>query len=111
MQYFLKFRTHNHRLPVGRGRWKHTELRVGACDLCLENIGAEYYCFFLNANISLKKGNHLYQSTTSHNLIKFDSLLKSGYLDFSHLIELKNIHITEIYNKKNPLQIINNQES
>ena len=22
---------------------------------------------------------------------------KGGYLDFSHLIELKNIHITEIY--------------
>ena len=28
------------------------------------------------------------------------SYLKGGYLDFSHLIELKNIHITEIYMKK-----------
>ena len=26
--------------------------------------------------------------------------IKGGYLDFSHLIELKNIHITEIYMKK-----------
>ena len=26
--------------------------------------------------------------------------LKGGYLDFSHLIELENIHITEIYMKK-----------
>ena len=27
--------------------------------------------------------------------------LKGGYLDFSHLIELKNIYITEIYMKIN----------
>ena len=26
--------------------------------------------------------------------------IKGGYLDFSHLIELKSIHITEIYMKK-----------
>ena len=26
--------------------------------------------------------------------------LKGGYLDFSHLTELKNIYITEIYMKK-----------
>ena len=26
--------------------------------------------------------------------------LKGGYLDFSHLAELKNIYITEIYMKK-----------
>ena len=28
------------------------------------------------------------------------SLFKGGYLDFSHLTELKNIYITEIYVKK-----------
>ena len=33
--------------------------------------------------------------------------LKGGYLDFSHLTELKNIYITEIYMKKT-LQIIKN---
>ena len=33
--------------------------------------------------------------------------LKGGYLDFSHLTELKNIYITEIYVKKT-IQIINN---
>ena len=35
------------------------------------------------------------------------SPFKGGYLDFSHLPELKNIHITEIYMKKR-IQIINN---
>ena len=37
------------------------------------------------------------------------SYLKGGYLDFSHLIELKNIYIyiTEIYMKKT-IQIIKN---
>ena len=29
-----------------------------------------------------------------------DLKLKGGHLDFSHLIELKNIYITEIYIKK-----------
>ena len=33
---------------------------------------------------------------TSYSLI----ILKGGYLDFSHLIELKNIYITEISMKK-----------
>ena len=28
------------------------------------------------------------------------SKLKSGYLDFSHLTEIKNIYITEIYMEK-----------
>ena len=28
------------------------------------------------------------------------SMFKGGYLDFSHLTELKNIYITEIYMKK-----------
>ena len=32
--------------------------------------------------------------------------IKGGYLDFSHLTELKNIYITEIYIKK----IYNHQE-
>ena len=35
---------------------------------------------------------------------------KGGYLDFSHLSELKKIHITEIYMKKT-IQIINKKES
>ena len=35
--------------------------------------------------------------------------LKGGYLDFLHLIELKNVYITEIYMKT--IQITNNQES
>ena len=30
----------------------------------------------------------------------FNPSLKGGYLDFSHLTELKNIYITEIYMKK-----------
>ena len=33
--------------------------------------------------------------------------VKGGYLDFSHLTELKNIHITEIYMRKT-IQIIKN---
>ena len=33
--------------------------------------------------------------------------LKDGYLDFSHLTELKKIYITEIYMKKT-IQIIKN---
>ena len=28
------------------------------------------------------------------------SLLNSGFLDFLHIIKLKNVHITEIYMKK-----------
>ena len=35
------------------------------------------------------------------------TVLKGGYLDFSHLTELKYIYITEIYMKKT-IQIINN---
>ena len=40
---------------------------------------------------------------------QFNSLdsVKGGYLDFSHLTELKNIYITEIYMKKT-IQIIKN---
>ena len=48
-------------------------------------------------------------------LIKFQSLyfvfdywfrdIKGGHLDFSHLAELKNIYITEIYTKKTILII------
>ena len=29
-----------------------------------------------------------------------DDIVKGGYLDFSHLTELKNIYITKIYMKK-----------
>ena len=36
--------------------------------------------------------------------------LKGGYLDFSHLNELKNIDITEIYMKKT-IQIISDEKS
>ena len=34
-------------------------------------------------------------------------IVNGGYLDFSHLTELKNIHITDICMKKT-IQIINN---
>ena len=33
-------------------------------------------------------------------LSKTNSVVKGGYLDFSHLTKLKNIHITEICMKK-----------
>ena len=33
------------------------------------------------------------------------AVLKGGYLDFSHLTELKNIYITEIYMKKKYIYI------
>ena len=36
----------------------------------------------------------------SHNKIFAWLLPKGGYLDFSHLTELKNIYVTEIYMKK-----------
>ena len=35
------------------------------------------------------------------------SSIKGGYLDFSHLTELRNIYITEIHLKKKTIQIIN----
>ena len=46
-------------------------------------------------------GNHHFVLFPLHSLFK--NLLhnfKGGYLDFSHLTELKNIYITEIYMKK-----------
>ena len=40
---------------------------------------------------------------------KTKNVLKGGYLDFSHLTELTDIYITEIYKKKKKkIQIINN---
>ena len=33
-------------------------------------------------------------------MLSFLRRLKGGYLDFSHLTELKNIYLTEIYMKK-----------
>ena len=43
-------------------------------------------------------------------IFHFKMHFKGGYLDFSHLVELKNIYITEIYmkKKKKTIKIINN---
>ena len=49
----------------------------------------------------------LSQRRRNRKLIPFYEMIKGGYLDFSHLTELKNIYITEIYMKKK-IQIVNN---
>ena len=51
-----------------------------------------------------KLSNWLINQSVGNAVVAF---VKSGYLDFSHLTELKNIWFTEIYMKKT-IQIINN---
>ena len=55
-------------------------------------------------NHSIEKQTHLdlilYFNFHCVCLCLFSHFIKGGYLDFSHLTELKNIYITEIYMKK-----------
>ena len=80
MQLLLKFKTNNHRLPIERGRWTHTELRDRICDLCLENIGDKYHYLFECKNLSVERKSFIpTKYTTNHKVIKFDSLLNSNF--------------------------------
>ena len=43
LQYMIKFRTNNHKLPIEVGRWLNNEIGERACNLCNNSIGDEYH--------------------------------------------------------------------
>ena len=83
-------------LKLARCRVKHLEERNSLFFLLLTNR----YTFsnFLNTYLVTK----VYQFRQKQNyFLPFESsAFKGGYLDCSHLTELENIYITEIYKRK-----------
>ena len=78
LQYMIKFRTRNNKLPVETGSWNNIELNRRVCTLCDRSIGDEFHYIFEcpcfdNSRKRFLKHNYLQK----HNIHSIDLLMNT----------------------------------